>query len=74
MQDFLGAVDYVELCAPNTRIGVTAYSMEAATAIICSRHTPEVEAFVIDSAFATHTSVVAYNVHRVLRLPSAPFI
>ena len=74
MQDFLGAVDYVQRRIPNTRIGVMAYSMGAAIAIMCSEHTPQIEAFVADSAFATHTGVVDYNVRRVLHIPSAPFL
>lgn len=74
MQDFLGAVDYIKRRCSTTRIGVLAYSMGAAIAIMCSRHLPEVEAVVADSAFATHTSVVDYNVRRVLHLPVAPFL
>lgn len=74
MQDFLGAVDYVKQRMPGTKIGVMAYSMGAAIAIMCSRHTPEIATLVADSAFATHTSVVDYNIRRVLHIPSTPFI
>jgi len=73
MDDFLGAVDYAKQRAPGTRIGVVAYSMGAAIAIMCSARAPEVEAIVADSAFATHTSVVDFNVRRALHMPSAPF-
>lgn len=74
MQDFLGAVDYVKLRTPSTRIGVMAYSMGAAVAIMCSTQTPEVAALVADSAFATHTGVVDYNVRQVLPIPTTPFL
>lgn len=74
MQDFLGAVDYVKLREPNTQIGVMAYSMGAAIAIMCSGQVPEIKALVADSAFATHTSVVDYNIRRALHIPGAPFI
>jgi dipeptidyl aminopeptidase/acylaminoacyl peptidase len=73
MEDFMGAVDYVQQRAPGTRIGVVGYSMGAAIAIMCAARTPEVEAIVADSAFATHSSVVDYNVRRALHMPSAPF-
>lgn len=74
MQDFLGAVDYVKQRVPATRIGVLAYSMGAAIAIMCSTHLPEIEALVADSSFATHTSVVDYHVRQALHLPLAPFL
>jgi len=73
MEDFMGAVEYAKQRAPGTRLGVLGYSMGAAIAIMCSAHTPEVEAIVADSAFATHTSVVDYNVRRAMHMPSAPF-
>jgi len=73
MGDFMGAVDYAKQRAPGTRLGVLGYSMGAAIALMCSAHIPEVEAVVADSAFATHTSVVDYNVRRALHMPSAPF-
>lgn len=74
MQDFLGAVDYVKQRVPATRIGVLAYSMGAAIAIMCSTQLPEIEALVADSSFATHTSVVDYNIRQLLHLPLAPFL
>jgi fermentation-respiration switch protein FrsA (DUF1100 family) len=46
---------------------------EAAVALIGSAWNQDVEALIVDSAFATEKSVVDYNVHRLLHLPSAPF-
>jgi fermentation-respiration switch protein FrsA (DUF1100 family) len=74
MEDFLGAVDYTKWHMPDTRIGVVAYSMGASIAIMCSAHTPDIEALVADSAFATHKSVIGYNIRRTLHIPSAPFL
>jgi fermentation-respiration switch protein FrsA (DUF1100 family) len=73
INDFLGAVTYAKERAPATRLGVLAYSMGAAVAIMCGARCQEVEAIIADSSFATHWSVVDYNVHRVLHLPPAPF-
>lgn len=73
MGDFIGAVEYAQLRAPGTHLGVAAYSMGAAVAIMCSVHLPVVEAIIADSSFATHSSVVDYNVRRALHMPSAPF-
>ncbi len=73
MEDFLGAVDYAKSRAPGTRLGVVGYSMGAAVAIMCSARSSDVEALVADSAFATHTSAIDYNVRRSLHLPYAPF-
>jgi fermentation-respiration switch protein FrsA (DUF1100 family) len=70
--DFFGALAYAKRQAPDTHLGVLAYSMGAAVAILCSAHAPEVEALIADSAFATHTSVIHYNVRRTLRLSSSP--
>lgn len=72
MEDFMGAVDYATQRAPEARLGVLGYSMGAAVAIMCSAHTPEIEAIVADSSFATHISVVDYNMRRALHMPSAP--
>lgn len=73
MEDFMGAVDYAKVRAPDTHLGVLGYSMGAAVAIMCCSLMPDVEAIVADSPFATHTSVVDYNVRRALHMPSAPF-
>ncbi len=74
MNDFLGAVAYAKARAPQTHLGVLAYSMGAAVAIMGSAWTSEIEALVADSAFATHRSAVDYKVRHVLYLPSAPFL
>ena len=74
VNDFLGAVAYAKERAPQTSLGVLAYSMGAAVAIMCSAWHPEVEALVADSAFATHRSVIDYHLRRVLHLPSLPFL
>jgi fermentation-respiration switch protein FrsA (DUF1100 family) len=73
-EDFLGALAYAQKRAPETRIGVIAYSMGAAIALLCSADHPEIEAVVSDSAFATHTSAVSYNLRRTLHLPATPFL
>lgn len=71
--DFLGALDYARQRAPQTQLGVLAYSMGAAVAIMCSAHTPEVKALIADSSFATHRSAIHYNVRRAFHLsPVAP--
>ncbi len=74
INDFLGALVYAKERAPGTRLGVLAYSMGASVAIMCSARSNDVEALVADSAFASHWSVVDYNVHRVLRIPPALFM
>ncbi len=58
---------------PQTHLGVLAYSMGAAVALMCSAWNTDVEALVADSAFATHRSAVDYNIHHMLHLPSSPF-
>ncbi len=73
MEDFMGAVDYAKQRSPEARLGVVAYSMGAAVALMCSARNPDVEAIVADSAFATHTSAIDYNVRHALHMPSAPF-
>jgi fermentation-respiration switch protein FrsA (DUF1100 family) len=74
INDFHGAVAYAKERDPQVRLGVIAYSMGAAVAIMsCARNT-DVEALVLDSAFATHHSAVDYNFRQVFHLPSAPFV
>src|SRR5579883_20525 len=73
-EDFLGALAYARQRAPESHIGVLAYSMGAAIALLCAADHPEIEAVVADSAFATHTSAVSYNLRRVLHVPAAPFL
>jgi uncharacterized protein len=74
INDFFGAVDYAKKRAPQTRLGVVAYSMGASIAIMCSARNTDIEALVLDSPFATHWSVIDYNVRRSFHLPSAPFV
>lgn len=74
MNDFLGAVAYVKERAPQTRLGVLAYSMGAAVAIMCSARDSSIEALVADSAFATHWSAIEYNIRRAVPLPTIPFV
>jgi len=72
INDFLGAVAYAKERAPQNHLGIIGYSMGAAIAIMSSARNAEVEALVVDSAFATHRGVVKYNFHRTFHLPSAP--
>ena len=74
VNDFLGAVAYAKERAPQARLGVIAYSMGAAVAIMSCARNNDVEALVVDSSFATHRSAFDYNFHHVIRLPSAPFV
>ncbi len=74
VNDFLGALDYVEQRVPEAQIGVLGYSMGAAVAIMGTARRPEVRAVVADSPFATHWGVVEYNFKRVARLPAPPFL
>ncbi len=73
-EDFLGALAYAHKRAPESHIGVLAYSMGAAIALLCSVDHPEIEAIVADSSFATHASAVRYQLRRTLHLPVAPFL
>jgi uncharacterized protein len=73
INDFLGAVAYAKDRAPQNHLGAISYSMGAAVAIMSSARNTDVEALVVDSAFATHRGVVEYNFHRTFHLPSAPF-
>jgi fermentation-respiration switch protein FrsA (DUF1100 family) len=70
INDFLGAVAYAKERAPETRLGVIAYSMGAAVAIMGTARSKDVEALIADSAFATHTGVIDYHFRRVFHLPS----
>lgn len=73
-EDFLGALAYARRRAPENRVGVLAYSMGAAIALLCGAEHPEIAAIVADSAFASHRSAVSYNLRRTLHLPAAPFL
>lgn len=72
IHDFLGAITFAKERTPGTRIGVVAYSMGAAIAIMAAARCEDIEALVADSAFATHASVVDYNFRRIFRVPSPP--
>ncbi len=74
LNDFLGAVAYAKERAPQTHLGVMAYSMGASIAIIGSAQSEDVEALVLDSAFASHWSVIDYHMRRAFPLPSTPFV
>lgn len=74
VNDFLGAVAYAKARAPQTSLGVLAYSMGAAVAIMCSAWQTEVEALVADSAFATHRGLIDFQLRHALHLPSLPFL
>jgi fermentation-respiration switch protein FrsA (DUF1100 family) len=71
IRDFFGAITYAKERAPGTRLGVVAYSMGAAIAIMAMARVPEIEVLVADSPFATHSGAVAYNFHRIFHLPFA---
>lgn len=73
MGDFLGAVEYAKQRAPHTRLGAIGYSMGASIAIMATARTPEIEALVADSGFATHRSAIAYSVQRTIHLPFVLF-
>ncbi|HVB75141.1 MAG TPA: alpha/beta hydrolase [Ktedonobacteraceae bacterium] len=70
INDFLGAVAYAKERAPETHLGVIAYSMGAAVAIMAMARSNDIETLVSDSAFATHSSVVDYQLRRVFRRSS----
>jgi uncharacterized protein len=72
INDFLGAIDYASERTPGARIGVMAYSMGAAVAIMGTARSSVVEALVADSPFATHAGVVDFHFRRIFHLPSAP--
>jgi len=74
VNDFLGALDYVQQRVPGAIIGVLGYSMGAAVAIMGAARRPEVRAVIADSPFATHWGVVEYNFKRVAPLPATPFL
>ncbi|GCF11355.1 alpha/beta hydrolase [Dictyobacter arantiisoli] len=73
INDFLGAVAYARKRSPEARLGVVGYSMGAAVSIMGTARSPEIQALVADSAFATHRSVVEYAVSRTLHLPFVIF-
>ncbi len=70
VQDFLGAVAYAKSRAPQTRLGALGYSMGAAVTIMGCAQTDEVEALVLDSAFATQWSAIEMRIRQTLHLPT----
>ncbi len=73
MNDFLGAVAYAKQRSPEARLGAVGYSMGASIAIMAAARTPEIEALVADSGFATHKSAIEYAVRRTIHVPFALF-
>ncbi|GCE27505.1 alpha/beta hydrolase [Dictyobacter alpinus] len=73
INDFMGAVAYAKQRSPEARLGVVGYSMGAAVSIMGTARSPEIEALVADSAFATHRRVVEFAVRRTLHLPFVIF-
>lgn len=73
INDFLGAVAYAKQRTPQNRLGAIGYSMGAAVVIMACARNEDVEALVVDSAFATQMSAIDYNFRRAFRLPFAPF-
>lgn len=69
INDLLGAVEYVKQRAPGVHIGVVGYSMGASVAIMAAARTPDIQAVVADSGFATHRSAIEYAVRRTLHMP-----
>lgn len=65
LQDFYGALDYVERRVPDALVGVIGFSMGASIAIIGSARRPDVRAVVADSPFASHEAVIVHNIERI---------
>jgi fermentation-respiration switch protein FrsA (DUF1100 family) len=65
VQDFFGALDYVERRVPGAAVGVIGFSMGASIAIIGSARRPDVRCVVADSPFTSHHDVVLHNIQRV---------
>ena len=74
VQDLLGALDCARTRIPDAALGVIGFSMGASVAIIGSARRPDVRCVVADSPFATHASVVAHNVSRVVRVDGRPIV
>lgn len=69
LEDVFGAVTYARRRAPTARLGAMGYSMGAATVIMAAARTPQIEAIVADSGFATQWSAVELAVRRTLQVP-----
>ena len=72
VQDFYGALNYVQERVEDAQIGVIGYSMGASIAIMGSAKRQEVRAVAADSPFTSHVDVVAHNVSRVLGVSGRP--
>lgn len=71
--DLRSAIDLAVGRRPGAKVAVVAFSMGASTAILAGAGDARVDAFVLDSPFATMGDVVAAN-YRRHRLPSRPIL
>lgn len=71
--DLRAAIDLAAARRPDARVVVVGFSMGASTAILEGATDERVQAFVLDSPFATMGDVVAAN-YRRYRLPSQPIV
>jgi len=67
--DLLGAVDYLRARLGDLPIGVLGISMGAVAAIMAAAECPDIEALVVDSAYADLESVIGKKLADFLRLP-----
>lgn len=75
VDDFLGAVAYVNERAPAAAVGAIGFSMGAAVVIQGAARDERVQAIVADSPFATHRDVVAAQFRQLVPLlPPDPFL
>ena len=70
VNDFLGAVSYAKLRAPEARIGAMGFSMGGAITIMGGARMSDVLAIVADSAFASHRSAIEMALRQELHLPA----
>jgi len=67
--DLLGAVDYLRARLGDLPIGVVGISMGAVAAIMAAAECPDIEAMVVDSAYADLESAIGKKLADYLRLP-----
>ena len=67
--DLLGAVDYLRARLGDMPIGVLGISMGAVAAIMAAAECPDIEAMVVDSAYADLESAIGKKLAEYLRLP-----
>ena len=67
--DLLGAVDYLRARLGDPAIGVLGISMGAVAAIMAAAECPDIEALVVDSAYADLESAIGKKLADFLRLP-----